>query len=174
MAWRQRAILCWHTGDGAGYRRVCTEMAARFGRSSGWVDPLYVALACGQAPGGVDDPARLVSLAQGVTAVAPDNFWTWRARATACYRAGRHEEAIRYMQKGLAADGVGQYRPQGWMVLALANQRLGKTAEARRWLEQVEKWLANQRRDGRAADACPADWTWWDWLELLALRREAG
>jgi hypothetical protein len=60
------------------------------------------------------------------------------------------------------------------VLLALAKQRQGKAAEAGTWLDRVDRWLAEEHHAGRAADACPAGWAWWDWLELLALRREAG
>jgi hypothetical protein len=34
-----------------------------------------------------------------------------------------------------------------WLWLALANQRLGKTEEARRWLDKATKWLEQTRPD---------------------------
>jgi hypothetical protein len=56
---------------------------------------------------------------------------------------------------------------------ALANQRLGKIEEARRWLGKAQSWL-DQYRDGisaRAEEKLGVHFH--NWLEAHVLRREA-
>ena len=60
-----------------------------------------------------------------------------------------------------------------WLWLALAEQRLGKAEEARRWLNKAQSWL-DQYRDGmpaRAEGEFGLDLH--NWLETHVLRREA-
>jgi len=60
-----------------------------------------------------------------------------------------------------------------WLWLALANQRLGKSGEARRWLGKATAWL-DQYRDGLPARAEEeVGLHLHNWLEAHALRREA-
>ena len=60
-----------------------------------------------------------------------------------------------------------------WLRLALAQQRLGKSEEARRWLGKASAWL-DQYRDGMPARADEAlGLHLHNWLEAHVLRREA-
>ena len=60
-----------------------------------------------------------------------------------------------------------------WLWLALANQRLGKAEEARRWLEKAQAWL-DQYRDGMPARAEEESGLHYhNWLEAHVLRHEA-
>ena len=60
-----------------------------------------------------------------------------------------------------------------WLWLALANQRLGKTEEARRWLDKAQAWL-DQYGDGMPARAEEElGLHLHNWLEAHVLRREA-
>jgi hypothetical protein len=57
--------------------------------------------------------------------------------------------------------------------LALANHRLGKAEEARRWLNKAQAWL-DQYRDGMPAHAEEEfGLHLHNWLEAHVLRREA-
>ena len=60
-----------------------------------------------------------------------------------------------------------------WLWLALANQRLGKVEEARRWLGKAQAWL-DPYRDGMPAGANEElGLHLHDWLEAHILCREA-
>ena len=60
-----------------------------------------------------------------------------------------------------------------WVWLALAQQRLGKTEEARRWLGKAQNWL-DQYRDGIPPNAdAEFGLHLHNWLEANVLRREA-
>ena len=60
-----------------------------------------------------------------------------------------------------------------WLWLALANQRLGKAEEARRWLRQAQALLdpLGDRLPSRAEEGLGLHLH--NWLEAHALRREA-
>jgi tetratricopeptide (TPR) repeat protein len=58
----------------------------------------------------------------------------------ALYRAGRLEDAVQRLSEAVRAHGRdGTYAD--WLFLAMAHQRLGHAAEARRWLEKAVRWL---------------------------------
>jgi hypothetical protein len=60
-----------------------------------------------------------------------------------------------------------------WLWLALANQRLGKAEEARRWLDKAQAWL-DHYDDGMPARADEElGLHLHNWLEAHVLRREA-
>ena len=60
-----------------------------------------------------------------------------------------------------------------WLWLALAHQRLGKTEEARRWLDKAQAWL-DQYGDGMPARAeAEFGLHLHNWLEAHVLLREA-
>ena len=60
-----------------------------------------------------------------------------------------------------------------WLWLALANQRLGRTEEARRWLSRAQAWL-DRYRDGMPPHAEEElGLHFHNWLEAHVLRREA-
>ena len=80
---------------------------------------------------------------------------------------------MRLLQQSLRAER----RPSGallnWLWLALAEQRLGHTEEARRWLVKADDWL-DQYHDGMTPSA-EEDFGLHlhNWLEAQVLRREA-
>jgi len=89
----------------------------------------------------------------------------------ALYRAGRFEESIRRLEEGNRLRH-GQSTPRDWAFLALAHHQLGHRAEARRWLESLRAYRANE-----APDAFWNEWTgrgvFWSELATHLLRSEA-
>ena len=76
-------------------------------------------------------------------------------------------------EQSLKADPKSGRAVVNWLWLALANQRLGKTEEARRWLGKVQAWL-DQFKDGMSARADEElGLHLHNWLEAHVLRREA-
>ena len=76
-------------------------------------------------------------------------------------------------EQSLQADAKPGCAVLNWLWLALAHQRLGKSEEARRWLDKATAWL-DQYRDGmpdRADDELGLHLH--NWLEAQVLRREA-
>jgi hypothetical protein len=76
-------------------------------------------------------------------------------------------------EQSLQADPKPGRAVLNWLWLALANQRLGKGEEARRWLNKARAWL-DQYRDGMPASADEEfGLHLHNWLEAHVLRREA-
>jgi hypothetical protein len=63
----------------------------------------------------------------------------------------------------------------GWLVLALARQRLGQTDEANKWLKQAAAEMEQQAGDRKAAagESLPHGRDWGDFLLCQLLQREA-
>src|SRR4029077_7601476 len=57
------------------------------------------------------------------------------------YRAGRLEESLPLFEQSLAGNSQPGAAVVNWLWLPPANQRLGKTDEARRWLNKAQAWL---------------------------------
>ena len=102
----------------------------------------------------------------------PQTGWTSTILGAALYRADRFAEAVRRLNEANAAwEQAGtkpaMYSPAYlWFFLAMAHQRKGDAAEARRWLDKAQKWMEQETQDSRN----PA---WNRRLTLQLLRREA-
>jgi tetratricopeptide (TPR) repeat protein len=89
------------------------------------------------------------------------------------YRAGRFQESVPLFEQSLQADPKPGKAVLNWLWLALANQRLGNSEEARRWLDTAQAWL-DQYGDGMPARAdAELGLHLHNWLEAHVLRREA-
>ena len=99
-------------------------------------------------------------------------FWSLTEQGALAYRAGRFPAAVALFEQSLRADPKLGRAVLNWLWLALANQRLGKAEEARRWLSKVQAWL-DQYRDGMPDRADEFGLDLHNWLEAHVLRREA-
>jgi tetratricopeptide (TPR) repeat protein len=89
------------------------------------------------------------------------------------YRAGRFQEATALFEQSLRANAKPGQAVLNWLWLALAQQRLGKTEEARRWLGKATVWL-DQYNDGMPALAEEElGLHLHNWLEAHVLRHDA-
>ena len=89
------------------------------------------------------------------------------------YRAGRFEQAVALFEQSLRADPKPGRAVVNWLWLALAQQRLGRSEEARRSLDKATAWL-DQYRDGMPGGAeREVGLHLHNWLEAHVLRREA-
>jgi Flp pilus assembly protein TadD len=84
-----------------------------------------------------------------------------RILGAALYRAGRFAEAIRTLEESHRGRDDGS-DPQGFAFLAMAHDRLGHRAEARRWLDKLAAYRPKETGDLS-----------WDDVEVRILRREA-
>jgi Flp pilus assembly protein TadD len=196
--WYFLALARLARGDAEGYRTACAGLLQRFGASTDIPTANLVAWTCALAPDAVPDLARPVGLAEGAVANCPKDSGhhfmgtivcfdgrfgraaaaATRARAYAglntlgagLYRAGRLEEAVQRLSEAVRASG-GDGTYADWLLLAMAHQRLGHGAEARRWLDKAVRWL--DRADWpQPKDVAPSP-TWPERLEAQLLRREA-
>jgi hypothetical protein len=103
-------------------------------------------------------------------------FWSLWLQGALHYRAGRYREALPLLQKSRddrsnRPDGVAAVR----MWLALTYHKLNQPEEARRELEQAEKWLATLT-DGMPPEAerTRLRLHLHNWLEVHVLRLEVA
>jgi WD40 repeat protein/tetratricopeptide (TPR) repeat protein len=133
-AWREKALLQLLRGDLAGYRATCTDMLALFNTV---VDPgiaNHAAWICALAPDAVTDYTASLRLIE--YAVAEQRTYnSLNTLGSLLYRAGRYAEAIQRIDEACAMSKGG--RPEDWLILAMANRRLGHEQEARRWLDKA-------------------------------------
>ena len=112
----------------------------------------HVARACTLAPDAVADASLPGRLAEKELKDSAREFWSLTEQGALAYRAGRFQQAVPLFEQSLQADPRPGRAVLNWLWLALANQRLGKAEEARRWLKKAQAWL-DQYRDGMPARA---------------------
>jgi WD40 repeat protein len=180
MHWFQHAFLHLKAGDHAGYSRHCARMLDRFGKDVSGLPLMYAAHGCVLAPGALDDPRRVVEIAERRLALKGqhpgDVLWGQHVLGLARYRAGQYTEAARELA-ALPAN-VADY-PQGTLngfVLALTYHKLDRPKEAR---EQYAAALARVQRYAAAIPKgstrfAPPGWRWRDWLAVQLLQEEAA
>jgi tetratricopeptide (TPR) repeat protein len=87
-------------------------------------------------------------------------------------RAGRFQEATPLLEVSLRIDGRPARAVLNWLWLALAYQKQGKAAEARRWLDKSANWL-DQQGGQMPLEITPMGAHPHNWLEAHVLRSEA-
>jgi tetratricopeptide (TPR) repeat protein len=147
-------------------------MIERCGKAGG-PRAYHVARACTLAPDAVAKASLPGHLAEKELQDSAREFWSLTEQGALAYRAGRFHEAVALFEQSLRADATPGRAVVNWVWLALANQRLGKAEEARRWLGKAQAWL-DQYRDGMPARAEEElGLHLHNWLEAHVLRREA-
>ena len=170
--WFEYAALLLLTGDRPGYARACAHMIEERGKDGG-PRAYHVARACTLAPDAVADATLPGRLAEKELQDNAREFWSLTEQGALAYRAGRFPQAVPLFEQSLRANHDSGRAVLNWLWLALANQRLGKADEARRWLEKAQAWL-DQYGDGmpvRAEEELGLHLH--NWLEGHLLRREA-
>jgi tetratricopeptide (TPR) repeat protein len=170
--WFEYATLLLLSGDRPGYAKACAVMVERSGKAPG-LRPYHVARACTLAPDAVAEPSVPARLADKELKDHARDFWSLTEKGALAYRAGRYQEAVPFFEQSLEADSRPGRAVLNWLWLALANQRLGKPEEARRWLSKAKAWL-DQYEGGMsvfAEEKLGAHFH--NWLEAHILRREA-
>src|SRR5207249_238720 len=151
---------------------ACTHMIEASGKDGG-PRAYHVARACTLAPDAVVDAALPGRIAESELQGAATQFWSLTEQGALAYRAGRFEEAVPLFEHSLQANSQPGAAVVNWLWLALANQRLGKTDDARRWLNKAQTWL-DQYPEGTPPGAeQELGLHLHNWLEAQVLRREA-
>ncbi len=170
--WFEYAALSLLSGDRPAYARTCARMMERCGKAGG-PRSYHVARTCTLAPDAVADASLPGRLAEKELKDSAREFWSLTEQGALAYRAGRFQQAVPFFEQSLQADPRPGRAVLNWLWLALANQRLGKAEEARRWLNKAQAWL-DQYRDGMPARAEEElGLHLHNWLEAHVLRREA-
>jgi serine/threonine protein kinase/Flp pilus assembly protein TadD len=169
--WFEYAALLLLSGDRPGYAKACARMVERCGKAPD-LRAYHVARACTLAPNSVADGARPGQLAQKELTGQTREFWSLTEQGALLYRAGRFEQAVPLFERSLRAGPQPGRAVLNWLWLAQAQQRLGKTEEARRWLGKAQAWLDEYGgMPARAEEELGLHLH--NWLEAHALRREA-
>jgi tetratricopeptide (TPR) repeat protein len=169
--WFEYAALLLLSGDRSGYAKTCAHMTKAYGKAGG-PRPYHVARACTLAPDSVAEAKRPGRLAEKELQASARQFWSLTEQGALAYRAGRFQEAVPLFEQSLRADAKPGHAVLNWLWLALAHQRLGKSEEARRWLNKAQAWL-DQYRGGMPARADEElGLHYHNWLEAHVLRRE--
>jgi tetratricopeptide (TPR) repeat protein len=168
--WFEYAASQLLSGDRPGYRRTCARMLSRR-QAAPRMRPYLVARACTLAPDSADDPALATRLSADELRGNPGAFWSLTEQAALHCRAGRVEEAVPLLEQSLVADGRPGRTVLNWLWLVLAYERLGKTDDARRWLDKAAGWMDQQ--EGRMPlETIAMGLHRHNWLEAHVLRRE--
>jgi tetratricopeptide (TPR) repeat protein len=174
-AWLHAAAAYLAAGEAAGYRRTCREMLERFGPCD---DPQFAertAKVCSLAPAAVADFRRVELLAErAVTGTEGHRFYRQfvLAKGLADYRAGRHAEALKWLER-FAPDARGvHWDASAYAVLAMVAHTLGQADRARAALASGRKILTDKLSpltEGRPFGGG----SWPDWLHAQLLCHEA-
>jgi serine/threonine-protein kinase len=170
--WFEYAALLLLSGDQPGYARACAHMIERCGKAGG-PRAYHVARACTLAPDAVPEVSLPGRLAEKELQASAGAFWSLTEQGALHYRADRFPQAVALFEESLRADAKAGRAVLNWLWLALAQQRLGKSEEARGWLDKATAWL-DQYRDGmpdRAEGELGLHLH--NWLEAHVLCREA-
>jgi tetratricopeptide (TPR) repeat protein len=174
--WYLAAALHAADGDVDGYRRTCRELLKRFGDAGQPQMAERTAKCCLLLPDAVSaaDFDRVQKLAErAVTGTENNGYYRFfvLARGLADYRAGRHAEAVRWLERfPLQADGI-HWDATKFAVLAMACQRLGRAEEAEAALARAQAILAKMPDPAQGRPFGPRDFH--DWLHARILCREA-
>ncbi|MCO6457234.1 MAG: protein kinase [Pirellulaceae bacterium] len=164
------ALLRLREQDLAGYQALCQELLSEHGATGDSRLANTVAWTCCLGPSAVDDPHRVVVVAEravGETPVA-ERLSTLGA---ALYRAGRYTEALQTLGESIRLQRRGGW-PQDLAFVALSHAALGDSQSAGEYRGRVESWLDQQRQLADRGSTTDPLYTWSTRLELQSLLRE--
>jgi serine/threonine protein kinase/WD40 repeat protein len=171
----EHAILRLAVGDAAGHRAACLRILDGLRKHNNrlWLE--FAAHAHVLAPGETGDTVRALRLAKARQTYVEEVAWSEHVLGLAFYRAGQAADAHTVLREASQRDPTWRYRVMNWLVLAMADWRLGKHGEARRWLEQAERWVESELRGrpGGIRRAIPQNWEWRDGILLHLLLDQA-
>jgi tRNA A-37 threonylcarbamoyl transferase component Bud32 len=160
--WYKVGVVALTAGDANGFRRAWAALRESYDRKApdigvGWIAGLLL-LSRDNAP----EAGKLLPDLAKDAEQSPTDGDRWLRVAAAQFRAGL--EATGPAKRALAEARTTEY-PQGWLFLALIHNSEGHKAEARRWLEKADGWLAEKPSKEKPRD-------WWTVLEVRLLRQE--
>jgi serine/threonine protein kinase/Tfp pilus assembly protein PilF len=169
-AWLQRAALCLHRGDAAGYRECCREMLTRFGDATRADVAARTARTCALAPRAVNDFGPVVRLSDVALGKQGSDRWAPLTKGLVEFRAGRAGEAVTWLRRVGAKTGGDSLDATAFAVTALAELRLHHAEQARAALASAQTILKEKAPDPAKRRSFAGDWH--DWLHAEILCRE--
>ncbi len=179
IAWMRGAVLLAKIDDVEGYREYCRRMLSHFEGTDRTEIAERTAKVCLLVPPVASELEAVLKMADRAVTLNPGPQlmpWVQLAKGLAEYRAGHHESAIQWCEKGVKGQRPGQsiypwYRTaMAHSVQAMAHYRLNQLDEARDELAKGSEVLEAQskRYESRGLDGA-----WSDWLICQILHREA-
>jgi serine/threonine protein kinase/Flp pilus assembly protein TadD len=172
-AYHYLAALLVQTGDLEMYGRHRGEILRQFGQTTDPVTAERMAKDCLILPPPAADLPAIAKMADTAIAAGSNNKpWPYFqfAKGFAEYRQGRFESAAEWSEKVTAVQWDLYRTVEAYMVLAMAQQQLGKTNEARTALAQGRE-IADTRFPKAGKGSLSEQWN--DWIIAHALMREA-
>jgi tetratricopeptide (TPR) repeat protein len=146
-----QAVACLATNDEKGYRNACARILSAAGPQPSPEIANYAAWNCSLAFGAVADLAAIVALAEIAVAPDPRSGARLNTLGAALLRAGRMTDAIAKLEESLRLSvGPLSELAHNELLLAIANNRLGHEAEARRWLKAAAAKMDRYRAPAAA------------------------
>lgn len=160
--WLNYARLLAQAGEVDAHRQHCVRMLERFSTGTTPESRRCVSAACVLSADAVSDWGLVRRLAEDAVAATPRSPLRLNELALAHYRAGYFEEAIDRAQQALVVEadsptGVNAF-VTSWLILALANHRLGKIKDARDWLVKANRWRTDHQHDPPPTNAIDSGW----------------
>lgn len=148
------AVTQLAAGDVKGYREICGELLGRFEQSEAKDARDLTTWACTLGPGALPDVQRALRLVDQLLKEEPGNPDFLGTRIALLFRAGRTEEAAGILAQ-LAVRPGWLPEPVERLLAGLVFHRLGKTDQARTWIERAQQDLRVRRVDwDTAAEYC--------------------
>src|SRR5262249_14740961 len=146
VQWYRLGLLRIYMGDTYGYRKLCADMAQRFGQTDDEGAVHHLVWTCMLSENALADFRPVLQAAQKMAGESPKELSKLSYLSAALYRAGHLEEAVEKLKEAekLEPDlGVDFGECGFWhnLVLALAHGRLGRLEEAKKRLAKADAWL---------------------------------
>jgi WD40 repeat protein len=157
MVWDGAAILCLWNRDRQQYRELCDGLLSRYGQIKEITTSNQLAYLCSIGPEAPREIGLAVRMARRNVEARPNDSEVRTTYAATLYRSGELDEAIRQFDESLRLNRNGGMLAD-WLFLAMASARVGRDADARRWLDKAEKRI---EADGKILPGKPApEWTY--------------
>jgi tetratricopeptide (TPR) repeat protein len=138
--WNSHCLVLLVKKDVSSYRQVCAKMLAQFSNTKDAGTANLVAYTCALHPDAGTDAKRLIQLAEIAAGKEPNNSYYLKTLGATLYRAGRFQEAVKYLSRAVELQGV-NVTTETQSVLSMAYYRLGQKEEAKKWLNESAKTL---------------------------------
>jgi tetratricopeptide (TPR) repeat protein len=173
VPWCQYASALLLKGDAEGYRGVCKDVLERFRDPRKPQECYMVSRILTLAPHDAAEPTQALQWAQQAVTSDP-NPWNHHTLAVAHYRSGQFEQTVEHCQTSLKIGDHWGGDVLNWLLLAMAQERLGNADEARHWLDKAVRWIdeASEGKPNEARFCLPVPSTC-DRLEVQLLLQEA-
>jgi WD40 repeat protein/serine/threonine protein kinase len=157
--WYNEVCFALRSRNQSEYQRTCYLAHEKIALTDDPEIPNFLAWISVVGPDSGVDPARYIELAEQALKKKPGNYAFLNTHGAALYRAGRYDEAIKQLQRGMDAHDQKLGMGVDWALLAMAYAKAGDPENAKRWLE---KSLASAELP-----------QWQQQVELRALQKEA-